>query len=196
MTANLSSNIFAIYFFSILLLIAVSVFVLRVLVRRDYTQRGRLSVGTAIIQASIFFAFGGFPILYLPADWPTTDVPQFIRMVGWFSLAIGILVLSVGILRLGILRSFGLQAGTLMVADFYRKTRNPQALGCFLYVIGFLLLWPSWYAVGWGISLIAIIHLMVLTEEEHLQNAYGQLYHGYCKQVPRYLGGLMNSKDA
>jgi len=40
----------------------------------------------------------------------------------------------------------------------------------------------------WGLSLMAILHVMVLTEEEHLHNSYGQVYKQYCKRVPRYLG--------
>jgi len=32
---------------------------------------------------------------------------------------------------------------------------------------------------------------VVLTEEEHLRNIYGEEYVQYCKQVPRYLEFLM-----
>jgi protein-S-isoprenylcysteine O-methyltransferase Ste14 len=88
---------------------------------------------------------------------------------------------------LGILRSMGLGTG-LKVTGLYRISRNPQILGCALYIIAFIVLWPSWYALGWGLSLTGILNLMVRTEEEHLRNTYGQEYEGYCKRVPRYLG--------
>ena len=90
--------------------------------------------------------------------------------------------------RLGILRSLGLQSGVLKNTDFYRVTRNPQVVGCFLYVIAYIILWPSWYALGWGLSLMAVIHVMVLTEEEHLRNKFGGEYEEYCISVSRYLG--------
>jgi len=186
-------NTLAFYLISISLLIAISAAILRIPVRRDYLNKGRLTIGTAILQTSIFFAFGGLPIIYLPGDWPTTNVHLIFRAIGLFSLTIGVIVIFVGMFRLGILRSFGLQSGTLKAGDFYRLTRNPQVLGCFLYVIGFIHLWPSWYALGWGVSLVLIIHLMVLTEEEYLRKTYDQLYIQYCKRVPRYLGTLKKS---
>ena len=94
----------------------------------------------------------------------------------------------IGIYRLGFLRSMGLLTGDLKETSYYRATRNPQVLGCVLYVIGFIILWPSWFALGLGLSLLVILHVMVLTEEEHLHNAYGQAYKQYCNKVPRYLG--------
>lgn len=99
----------------------------------------------------------------------------------------------IGIVRLGLLRSLGLQTTMLKETSYYQVSRNPQVLGCVLYVLGFMVLWPSWYALGWGLSLIAILHVMVLTEEEHLRNTYRQNYILYCKRVPRYLGYPKNS---
>jgi protein-S-isoprenylcysteine O-methyltransferase Ste14 len=52
---------------------------------------------------------------------------------------------------------------------------------------GIALLWPSWYALGWVILWMVMFHLMVLSEEEHLRNIYGEEYHQYCEKVPRYL---------
>jgi len=40
----------------------------------------------------------------------------------------------------------------------------------------------------WGLSLMTILHVMVLTEEEYLHNTHGQDYEQYCKRVPCYLG--------
>jgi protein-S-isoprenylcysteine O-methyltransferase Ste14 len=84
--------------------------------------------------------------------------------------------------------SLGLQTSVLKETSYYQVTRNPQVLGCVLYVIGFIILWPTWFALGWGSSLIVILHVMVLTEEEHLHNTYGQRYEKYFNKVPRYLG--------
>ena len=177
-----------IYLLSISILIAVSIIVLRIFVRRDYLQRGHLTVGSAVLQALIFFTFGGFPIIYLPSDWPISHVYPILRVTGLTSITIGLAVIFIGMFRLGILRSLGLKTGVLKETNFYRVTRNPQVLGCFLYVVGFIILWPSWYALGWGLSLMAVIHVMVFTEEEHLHHTFGQDYEQYCKSVPRYLG--------
>lgn len=181
-------NTLAVYLISIILLIGVSIVVLRVPVRRDYLHNGRLTIGTAILQASIFFAFGGLPTIYLPADWPASQVTLLMRFIGLVSLSIGLVIMFTGIYQLGILRSLGLQSGVLKESSHYRFSRNPQVLGCVMYGIGFVILWPSWFAVGWGLSLILVLHIMVLTEEEHLHNAYGQDFEQYCKRIHRYLG--------
>lgn len=89
--------------------------------------------------------------------------------------------------RLGVLRSLGHGTKELEQSSLYRITRNPQALACALYVIGFAMLWPSWYSEGWAFLYFVLIHVMVLTEEEHLLRTYGQQYKVYCKQVPRYI---------
>jgi protein-S-isoprenylcysteine O-methyltransferase Ste14 len=182
----------SLYLLSLPLLVGVSLLVLRGFVRRDYLRRGNLSIPSAILQALVFFAFGGYPSFYLPGDWPVSQVNLVVRVIGLASLTIGLLIMFIGVYRLGLLRSMGLQTGELKETRYYRATRNPQVLGCVLYVIGFVILWPSWFALGWGASLMVILHVMVLTEEEHLHNSYGQDYEKYCNRVPRYLGYPMN----
>jgi protein-S-isoprenylcysteine O-methyltransferase Ste14 len=177
-----------IYSISISLLTGVSILVMRLIVRRDYLKRGHLTLSSSILQAIVFFIFGGFPTIYLSGDWPVTNVHLILRVTGISSITIGLAILLQALFRLGILRSLGLRTDDLKITDSYRMSRNPQVLGCFLYVAGFIILWPSWYAMGWGLSLIAVIHLMVLTEEEHLRNKFSQGYEHYCKSVPRYLG--------
>lgn len=54
-------------------------------------------------------------------------------------------------------------------------------------VLGIALRWPSWYALGWMLLFVAMIHMMVITEEEHLRDVFGEEYVRYCKKVPRYL---------
>jgi protein-S-isoprenylcysteine O-methyltransferase Ste14 len=49
------------------------------------------------------------------------------------------------------------------------------------------MLWPSWYAVEWAILYFVLIHMMILTEEEHLLNTHGEQYREYCQEVPRNL---------
>lgn len=180
-------GVLKIYLFSLSLLTGVSIIVLRFFVRRDYVQKGRLSMPSAILQALIFFAYGGFPAIYLPNTWPASQVTLFLRVIALTSLFIGLAIMLTGIYQLGLLRSLGLKTGAIKDSSQYRFTRNPQVLGCVLYVIGFVILWPSWFALGWGLSLILILHVMVLTEEEHLRNTCGHIYEQYCQRVPRYL---------
>lgn len=181
-------NTSTIYFLSLSGLTALTIYILRVIVSRDYKIRGALSISTAALQALVIFAFGGFPYIYLPSDWPVSYVRFPIRVFGLAILIIGLVVIATGIYRLGMLRACGMQTDALNESSYYQKTRNPQVVGCVLYVIGFIMLWPSWFALGWGLALIGILHVMVLTEEEHLLNTFGHDYEQYCDKVPRYLG--------
>ena len=177
-----------IYLLSLFVLFDISILVLRVIVRKDYMRRGTLSIRSAFLQALVFFVYGGFPSIYLPDDWPVSQVNLPLRVIGLASLFIGLVIMFIGIYRLGIIRSLGMQSDELKKSSYYQVTRNPQVLGCVLYIIGFIILWPSWYAVGWGLSLLVILHVMVLTEEEHLRNLHGQDYELYRNNVHRYLG--------
>jgi hypothetical protein len=123
-----------------------------------------LTVFPAALQALLFFLYGGFPYIYLPGDWPMLHVNVFLKLIGLTCIIAGLVNVLLGIFRLGLRRSLGLNTGMLKEADLYQISRNPQVMGCILYVTGFVILWPSWYALGWGLSFLPIIHMMVLTE--------------------------------
>ena len=91
-------------------------------------------------------------------------------------------------IRLGIARSIGRGAPRLTVSGIYGRTRNPQILACGLYVLGFFILWPTWYALGWVFLYLILIYMMVPYEEEHLRRKYGREYREYCENVPRFIG--------
>lgn len=185
----------SLYLLSYILLLAFGLTVLRYLVPRDYLKRGKLSPFITFLQALLFFVYGGFPYLYLPRDWPAVSVSRFIHVTGVLLVVFGLAFLFYGMLRLGVLKSMGRGTPQLEQSGIYGISRNPQAIACGLYVIGFLMLWPSWYAVGWVFLYFVLIHMMVLTEEEHLRRIHGQKYQGYCDKVPRYLGRKSFSRN-
>jgi hypothetical protein len=99
---QVSMSTSTVYLLSISLLTAVSILVIRLFVRRDYMQRGQLTVGSAFLQAFIFFIYGGYPIIYLPGDWPETQANLILRVTGWASIIIGLSILLLGMFWLGI----------------------------------------------------------------------------------------------
>lgn len=180
-------NKLTVYLICYVLLLAFGWLILRRLVPRDYREYGKLTPVITFLQALLFFVYGGFPYLYLSRDWPAVSLPLILHIAGLLLLFGGLASLFYGMFRLGVLRSMGRGTPKLQQSGIYRFTRNPQALACGLYVIGFIILWPSWYALGWALLYFVIIHMMVLTEEEHLQRVYGEEYQEYCKRVPRYI---------
>jgi protein-S-isoprenylcysteine O-methyltransferase Ste14 len=142
----------------------------------------------ALLQALLFFIYGGFPYLYLSKDWPAVHVPAIFHFPGITFIIIGLTGLFFGMIKLGISRSVGRGEKKLQRSGIYRRTRNPQALACGLYVVGFAILWPSWQALAWAMLFFVLIHMMIITEEQHLLHIHGQEYMKYCQEVPRYLG--------
>jgi protein-S-isoprenylcysteine O-methyltransferase Ste14 len=177
-------NLYWLYLF---LLSIAGLVVLRIFARRSYRAHGRLSPTVSFIQSLFFFVYGGFPTLYLGMDWPSIYVNPWLHGIGLTILVIGLGFLFYGMFHLGINRSVGRGARTLERSRLYQYSRNPQALACGLYILGFTILWPSGYAIGWALLYPILIHSMVLTEEEHLLRVYGEDYADYCQHVPRYL---------
>jgi len=181
------------YSISMLVLLVAALVVFRILVRRDYRQRGHLTRFTGFLELLIWVLFVFLPCIYNPLDWllvwfADTSVGPALRIFGWITTAVGIAIAIAAMTGLGIDKTMGQKTETLQQAGLYRMSRNPQIVGGGLMVIGCAVLWPSWYALGWVVLYGVIGHVMVLTEEEHLRNVYGEEYTVYCKRIPRYAG--------
>jgi protein-S-isoprenylcysteine O-methyltransferase Ste14 len=175
-----------VYMLVYVLLLSCGILILRLLVRNEYLRQGRLSVVTSLLQAMIFFIYGGFPYLYVSDNWPAVHVNPLVHFIGGTFIIAGLASLLCAMIRLGVPQSLGRDMKELQQTGPYRRTRNPQALACGLYVIGFAMLWPSWYAAGWTILYFVLVHTMIVTEEEHLLHTHGEQYLGYFQEVPRY----------
>ncbi|MDH3367343.1 MAG: hypothetical protein OEO17_05830 [Gemmatimonadota bacterium] len=170
-----------------LLLIAAMV-IFRVVVRRDYRGKGRLTPFSSFLERVIFTLWASFMYLGLPAGWPASRVSPIVRVIAWISFAGGAAIVLIAFARLGVRRAHGLEANVLRQSGLYGVTKNPQIVGLGLLVVASTVLWPSWHAVVSVVLYAAIAHVMVLTEEEHLRERCGNEYARYWRQVPRYLG--------
>ncbi|NIN73180.1 MAG: hypothetical protein GTO46_14880 [Gemmatimonadetes bacterium] len=173
---------------SALLWLVVSIFVFRVVVRRDYQRRGRLSFLSSFFELLVFCLWASLAYSYRPPDWPAIQVAVVLQVVGWVTLAGGMVIAFGTMFVFGMGRAFGVRVDVLKQSGLYRLTRNPQLVAFLLAMIGYLVLWPSWYGLGSVAVLVVVSHTMVLTEEEHLRDSYGDEYVRYCERVPRYLG--------
>ena len=178
---------FFIYITSGFSLLLFSTVTFRVLFRRDFRARGELSLLSTVPGSLVFFLWGGFPYIYGPDDWPAVQVPALIGITGRLLLFIGLGLMIGSMLYLGLFRSFGRQQTELVRSGPYHLSRNPQVVGVVIYGVGFGLLWPSVYALGWVTLLLPMVRMMVFVEEEHLARVFGEAYREYCMQVPRYV---------
>ena len=181
------------YFASSFLLIVIAFAVFRVVVRRDYRRKGRLTLASSILQVLVWGLYMSFPYIYNPPGWvrffsPDVPVGALVRVAGLICIAVGLVSAFGTMIWFGLRRAIGLQVDELLRRGPYRISRNPQLAGGSFLVIGTVLLWPSWYALGWAVLYGVVGHLMVMTEEEHLREVYSEEYERYCGQVPRYIG--------
>jgi len=187
------------YSISILLMFAGAWIIFRRIVRRDYKQNGKLTPGPFFPQLLIWGLFFAFPCIYSPIDWAwsqseiSRNIPA-LGSIGWACVSIGLVAVAGSMTWLGVSASFGQKGKKLERSGPYRLTRNPQLTGGALLVSGYAMLWPSWLALGLLALFAAMAHWMVLGEEEHLRDLYGDEFEQYCRRVPRYLGSAGRSQ--
>ncbi len=177
----------SVYLLLAFLLLSAAFIIFRLFVRRDYWQHGQLTLFSSLLELLIFCLWGVFTWLDLPPDWPPADTSPILRVLGWGLIIAGLAVLLIMIAGFGLRRALGLEVNGLKQSGPYRLSRNPQIVACTLAVVGYAILWRSWHTLGWVLLYTAIAHMMVLTEEEHLRNVYGETYIRYCARVPRYI---------
>jgi len=189
-----------VYVFSALLLLVCAWVVFRVFVRRDYRRRGRLTSFSTFLECLIWGLYFAFPSIYDPFLWTrpgasSNHINPIVGSIGVAVIVFGAATVIVAMTWLGLSRSFGQQVNELRVSGPYRVSRNPQLVGSALLALGYVMLVPSWYALGWLGLYAPIAHMMVMTEEEHLRDRHGAAYDRYCMRVPRYLGFPRFSRD-
>lgn len=169
-------------------MLVATVVILRVVVRRDYVRKGRLTPLPSASEWLLAIIWAGFSYVYLPDDWPALHVGPVVQSLGWICVGLGIVSMVLALAWLGLPRTHGLEADVLVQTGPYGLTRNPQLVGFSLGLVGFAVLWPSWHMVMSMLLYAVLAHLMVLAEEEHLRRVHGELYERHCERAPRYVG--------
>lgn len=185
--------VLAVYLISAFLLLVAAFVTFRIIVRRDYQSKGRLTLRSTTLESLIWGPYFGFPYIYNPSSWPAFWLPDrgvnpLLRYVGVISIVVGLALGLIAMASLGFRRSCGQEVNALRQTGLYGLTRNPQIVLFSPLIFGIALRWPSWYALGWVVLFAAMAHMMVLTEEEHLRDIFGKEYVRYCERVPRYIG--------
>ncbi len=179
-----------IYWIGIIFTLLVAFLIFRVIVRRDYLQRGSLSFLATTLEFVIFALHANLPYLYLGVPWPLfPPLPEnSLQLIITLVITSAGLLVTLGIMAyLGFRTTVGEEPGSIQQTGPYRWTRNPQLLSYGIMILGFVGLYPSINSAAWFLLYTAIAYLMVLTEEEHLRNLFGAAYDEYCSQTPRFI---------
>lgn len=179
-------------------LLLAAYWVFRVLLPQEYDRWGRLRPHASALELAVWIGYIAFPYLYNRSEWAlfwirTSELDPRLWSVGSVLIVAGLALAFGTMFWFGLRRAFGLQVEGLVRSGPYRWTRNPQLVLGSLMVIGVIVQRPSWYAGLWGLMALPISHWMVLAEEGHLRNVFGQEYLDYCSEVPRYLENPFSS---
>lgn len=180
-----------IYCISFTVFISVGIFILRRIAQRSYQQYHRLTDFSLFLVCTVWGLFFAFPSLYA-YNW-AWSLPgeaagfHLIQLLGGVLVVMGMVGVVASVIWLGISRSMGNEPDLLRTTGPCRWTRNPQAGAAALMILGYIILRPSWYAAGWMVLFVVLIHMMVGTEEEHLRRIFVDEYERYRTETPRYI---------
>ena len=172
------------------ILILFSYLVFRVVVRKDYLKKSKLSALSYILEFIVFAVHANLMYLFIPVKWP--DLPSLpdnltLKLFFLVMLILGLVILIIAWFGLGTGRSFGQDKNKLNTSGIYQYSRNPQLVGYGIVLLSFTLLFISWYSLGWFVQYLIISYLMIRSEEEFLNLRYGEEYEKYCSAVPRVI---------
>lgn len=167
-------------------LVAVAFFVFA-RVKKDYQAHGKLSRPIAILQFSFFCVYGLSSYAFLDGRFSHVNTSGLLFPAALILMTIGFLLVLFSMPFLG-QQSFGSEVNNLRTGGLYQYSRNPQLVGSFIFIVGYALLWPSWTGALWAAAWLVIMHLMVQSEEAHLEHIFGDAYRDFCVRTPRYLG--------
>ena len=172
------------------ILILFSFITFRVILRNDYSKKGRLTFVSYSFEVLIFALHANFMYLFLPVKWPNLpSIPDniILRIISIVFIIIGLLIVAISMSGLGYGRTMGQDKKSLNTKGLYKYSRNPQLIGYGMILIAFVALYLSWFSIGWFIMYLVISYFMIKTEEEFLTNNYGEEYQKYCNDVPRLI---------
>jgi protein-S-isoprenylcysteine O-methyltransferase Ste14 len=117
------------------------------------------------------------------------EVPKPLKWVSLVLWACGFGLLLMG--RLGLGDSFRIgsakEATRLKTGGLFRLSRNPMYVGVYATLVASALYTLNPILILAAAFVIVVHHRIVLAEEEHLRQTFGQEYVEYCGRVRRYL---------
>jgi protein-S-isoprenylcysteine O-methyltransferase Ste14 len=114
--------------------------------------------------------------------------PVFLKHTAMFLWVLGFSLLFIG--RFGLGASFRIgspkESTLLKTTGLFKFSRNPMYVGVYTTILASVLYTLDPIALLTGIFVVAVHHRIILAEEHHLLNVFGQDYKDYCLRVRRY----------
>jgi protein-S-isoprenylcysteine O-methyltransferase Ste14 len=167
-----------------------SFFVFRVVVRNDYLKKHKLSPISYLLELLVFAVHANIMYLFIQVKWPNLpSLPEslILNILCIVVFCFGLIILSIAWFKLGTVTSFGQDKNRLDTSGIYRYSRNPQLVGYGILLLSFVILYFSWYSIGWFLQYLIISYFMIKSEEEFLSQRHGEEYERYCNDVRRLI---------
>ena len=121
-------------------------------------------------------------------NWNSSNTLLLLRIISGVSLLVaGSFIFTWGVATLKINRTLGLKGNKIISTGPYKFMRNPQYLGIFIFIGGFMILTSSILILISGILGIILFMLSPFSEEPWLRQQYGKDYIDYCNKVRRFI---------
>jgi protein-S-isoprenylcysteine O-methyltransferase Ste14 len=174
------------------------VFLTILFVGKEFFRKRNIDMdGEPLIERRLFYGSKYMIVLLWAAmvmsSWGVnlafTERPRFLKWAALCLWAAGFILLFSGRFELGssfrigrAKESTGLQANGL-----FRMSRNPMYLGVYMTLLASVLYTMNPVLLLLGVFVVYAHHRIVLAEEKHLRNVFGEEYRNYCRRVRRYL---------
>ena len=105
----------------------------------------------------------------------------------WFYFGLALFTSGMIALIVAAVQLFFRKQGQLMTEGFYRFSRNPIYVSCYIAWTGIAVATASWVILVLVVLSVIVQHFLILGEERICMEKYGASYREYMNTVPRYL---------
>ncbi|MCK4735366.1 MAG: isoprenylcysteine carboxylmethyltransferase family protein [Methanophagales archaeon] len=105
----------------------------------------------------------------------------------WFYFGLALFTSGMVALIVAAVQLFFRKPGQLMTEGFYRISRNPLYVSCYVIWAGIGVATASWLILAFVVLSMIVQHFLILSEERICMEKYGASYREYMNGVPRYV---------
>jgi protein-S-isoprenylcysteine O-methyltransferase Ste14 len=160
--------------------------------RQQIDMDGEAPIGKAVFYSSKYLILVVWIATIIDSwgvDLSFFKGPAPLRWAAVFIWISGFILLLTGRFELGASFRIGRpkECTRLKLGGLFRISRNPMYLGVYATLLAAVLRTLNPVLLVLGAFIVAVHHRIVLAEEEHMRNAFGDEYRDYSRRVRRYL---------
>jgi protein-S-isoprenylcysteine O-methyltransferase Ste14 len=160
--------------------------------RRKIEQDGEAPINRTLFYTSkysVVVLWGAMVVQSWGINISLIEIPRIVQLIALVFWIFGFTFLYLGRFTMG--DSFRLgtpkEATGLKINGLFRLSRNPMYVGMYATIVASVLYTLNPVVIVLGAFVITVHHSIILAEERHMHDIFGQEYAEYCSRVRRYL---------